>query len=215
MNASPAPTTEPQLNSTVLDQQVTFLVVGVDDLAHPMARLESLWLITLKTAASQIDFLPLYPDTTDPNWNSYHTPGVPILVPSSDYEFFSDMIILKNLEAEWSGVILLDLTGLNMLVEIAGDRINPSSDHSTYEKLGLPKAWEEPDDSLLKQMNVLLFLCENPGAFSSFERISYLMESIPDHFRSDLAIEDLWGHWQLMSNLNFDLQCYCAWQVSP
>jgi hypothetical protein len=190
-----------------LGYQETFLVIGVDDLSQPQAILESAWLITIKSASSLIDFVPLYPDIIPPH--------DPILVSTTDYREYKNLEIIQKYKANWAGLILLDLTGLNMVVEVAGERLFQEPVYNNYDHLGLPRAWEVPVESLQKQENIVVFLCENSHPFFSYESIQYLMGFIPDHFRSNLSKDELWGKWQLLSNLNFNLTCHYSWQDNP
>jgi hypothetical protein len=186
-----------------LQYQETFLIIGVDNLSQSEAILESAWLITIKSASSQIDFLPLYPDIMSPH--------DPMLVSTLNYGDYKNLEFLEKYHANWAGVIILDLTGLNMVVEVAGDRDYQASSYDNDDHLGLPRAWEAPIESLQKQKNIVMFLCENTYPFFSYESIHYLMGFIPDHFRSSLSDDELWENWQLLSNLNFNLTCHYSW----
>lgn len=189
--------------SSDLQNQETFLIIGVDDLSQSEAILESAWLITIKSASSQIDFRPLYPNSMSPH--------DPMLVSTLDYHDYKNLEFLEKYHANWAGVILLDLTGLNMVVEVAGDRDYQTSSCDNDDHLGLPRAWESPIESLQKQKNIVMFLCENTNPFFSYESIQYLMGFIPDHFQSNLSNDELWENWQLLSNLNFNLTCHYSW----
>jgi hypothetical protein len=190
-----------------LGNQETFLIIGVDDLSQPEAILESAWLVTIKSASSQIDFVPLYPYTTSPH--------DPIYVSTYNYREYRNLEIIQKQNVDWVGVILLDLTGFNMVVEVAGERPFQGSVYNSCEHLGLPRAWEAPIESLQKQKNIVVFLCENSHPFFSYESIQYLMGYIPNHIRSSLSEDELWGSWQLLTNLNYNLTCHYSWQDNP
>jgi hypothetical protein len=107
------------------------------------------------------------------------------------------------------------MVGLNMVVEVAGERLTPVSTYDKNQHLGLPRAWEFPDESLQNQKNIVMFLCENTHPFFSYEMIQYLMDFIPDHYRSSLSEDELWSNWQSLCNMKFNLKCNYSWQVSP
>jgi hypothetical protein len=192
-----------------------FLIAGVDDFTQPLARLESVWLVTLRADSSQIELLPLYPVSNAPHLKTYLTRHDPILVPTDDFDVLRGIEVIRKQEVDWSGMIMLDLIGLNMVVEIAGERHNPDSNHHDGKNNDLPKVWETPDIALQKQKNIITFLCGNSKPFSLHENIKYLIEFIPDHFKSTLSIEDLWQQWQLFSNINFNLTCQYSWEETP
>lgn len=186
-----------------LEYQETFLIIGVNNLSQPEAILESAWLITIKSASSQIDFVPLYPEIISPH--------EPILVSTLNYREYKNLEIFQKHNVNWAGVILLDLTGLNMVIEVAGERDLQASIHDNNDHLGLPRAWESPAESLQKQKNIVMFLCKNSHPFFSYESIHYLIGFFPEHFMSSLSEDELWEHWQLLSNLNFNLTCHYSW----
>lgn len=196
-----------QASDSKLGNEETYLVIGVDDLSQPKAILESAWLITIKSSSSQIDLVPLYPENIPPH--------EPILISTNDFDEYKDIEVIKKHEVNWAGVILLDMVGLNMVVEVAGERLTPVSTYDKNQHLGLPRAWEFPDESLQKQKNIIVFLCGNTQPFFSYEMIQYLMEFIPDHYRSSLSVDELWSNWQSLCNMNFNLKCIYSWQVSP
>jgi hypothetical protein len=198
-----SPSADIQDLNSELQYQETFLIIGVDNLSQPEAILESAWLITIKSASSQIDFIPLYPDIMSPH--------NPILVSTLNYREYENLEIIQKHNVNWTGVILLDLTGLNMVVEVAGEQDYTSSTQDNNDHLGLPRAWEAPTESLQKQKNIVMFLCENSHPFFSYTSIQYLMGFIPDHFKSSLSQDELWENWQLLSNLNFNPTCHYSW----
>ncbi|MGD8457795.1 MAG: hypothetical protein PVF83_15540 [Anaerolineales bacterium] len=187
--------------------QETFLIIGVDSLSQPDAILESAWLVTIDSINSYIDFVPLYPNTIRTH--------DPIYVSTLDYHQFEDLQYMQTQDIDWSGVILLDSNGLNVVIGVAGELSFQDIADSVSDPLDLPRAWEAPTESLQIQKNIVVFLCENPHPFFSYESIEYIMGFFPEHFRSNLSKDELWGKWQLISNLNFNLTCHYSWQDNP
>ncbi len=202
---------EPQNLNSIAQNQNSYLIIGVDDLSNPIARLESAWLLTLKSDISQIDLIPLYPVATAPHLNTYQSPHIPILVSTTDFENLKGIDVIGQQGVSWSGVIMHDLIALNIIVEIAGERHDFQSGQENLRIPDLPKAWEDPDNALQKQKNIIMFLCDNIQPFTSHETIQYLITYIPDHFRSTLSTDDLWSKWQLLSNIHLDLACHYLW----
>jgi hypothetical protein len=215
MDDDPPPPSDTQFPIIASQNENVFLIVGVDDLSQPLARLESVWLVTLKSDNAQIALLPLYPVAAAPYLSAYLSPHAPILVPTTNFEYLSGIEVIHKQVASWSGVIMLDLVGLNIVVEIAGERHNPVSVNDDYQNINLPKVWEDPANTLQKQENIIMFLCENSQPFFSHENIQYLITYIPDHYRSTMSTDDLWGQWQLLSNIKFDLTCQYSWPDNP
>lgn len=211
MSDDTPPPPETQITLSMAQNQNSYLIIGVDDLSNPIARLESAWLVILDSDSSQIDLLPLYPVATAPYLNVYQSPHLPILVSTTDFEMLKGIEVIRRQEVSWSGVIMHDLVGLNYLVEIAGERHDFQTGYENPTIPKLPKAWEDPDNALQKQKNIIMFLCENTQPFTSYETIQYLITYIPDHFRSTLSIDELWHQWQLLSNITLELTCHYLW----
>jgi hypothetical protein len=211
MNDDTPPSSEPQIPVSASQNEENFLIIGVDQLSNPIARLESVWLVSLKSNYAQIDLHPLYPVATAPYLSAYLSPHLPILVSTTEFEMLSGIEVIHKQGVSWSGVIMHDLAGLNVIVEMAGERLDPLIGHDDNPDLKLPKAWEDPPNALQKQKNIIMFLCENTHPFSSHENVQYLITLIPDHFRSTLSIDELWNQWQLLSNIYPELICQYSW----
>ena len=97
-------------NNKLGGDEETYLVVGVDDLSQPIAILESAWLITIKSASSQIVLVPLYPDKSPPH--------EPKLVSTNDFDVFKDIKVIQKHEVD---AISHKITGIDIDIELPAD----------------------------------------------------------------------------------------------
>ena len=197
--------TEISLTQSLKKTQI--LIIGVDSLSSPLAKLESAWLVTIEEFSANLELKSYYPIPSDSNLFPYHISHEPILISTGDFEALRLNEILSKQNVYWTDVVMIDEFMLDAIVELAGTNQPTTPDPNDTVASSLPKVWENPGTAYLQQENLLRFLCDNTNPFSNLENIMFLLSFMPDHIRSTLSTDDLMLQWQLWSNQNFDISC--------
>jgi hypothetical protein len=204
LNSKTSPT---EISAIQPVQKTKILIIGVDTLSSPLAKLESAWLVTFEGGSLELELKSYYPVRSDTNLYSYQIPHQPILITTGNFEALRLNDIFTKQNVDWTDVVIIDEFMLDTIVELVGTN-HPSPPNPNNPIAGsLTKVWEDPEGAYLQQENLLIFLCAHSSPFSNLENILSLLGFMPDHMRSTLSTDDLMIQWQLWSNKNFEIVC--------
>ncbi len=188
-------------------QKTQILIIGVDTLSSPLAKLESIWLVTFEGGSLELELKSYYPVRSETSLFPYQISHQPSLITTGDFETLRLNEILTKQNADWTDVIMIDEFLMDAIVELAGTNQPYTPDPNNTIAGSLIKVWEDPETAYIQQENLILFLCNHSSPFSNLENIMFLLDFMPDHIRSSLSTENLMIQWQFWSSQNFEITC--------
>lgn len=192
--------------------QRNLLVVGVDRLASPSPRLESVWLVVYFPGRSPVTLLPIYPAL--PGTLSQGEPALeeafgmaPNGKPSAAF--------LRRLRQErlwWSGYLLLDEGGLAVLLDsLGGIELGGSRVDGARALASLPSPEVDRLGALDAQAELLRAACKAAGQESPLpatpQELARLLDAIRAHYRTDLDLPAILQEWILGAGEQTALAC--------
>lgn len=187
--------------------QYVILIVGVDDLSSTAGVMQSAWAAVYTPQWLQVSLTPLYPVESSIG-TVYSQAHNPILVPTSDLNYFSNLGFLTRQIPAWDYVLILDSTAMSRLIgrtEISAG----SQTTNTYLSMlsQIPKAWLDPQSALIAQARIVQYLCAHPKAFAGTASLENIIESLRTHFITNIPILDFQADWNIFNDDQYTLQC--------
>ncbi len=211
--ATPSPSPiKPEASARRVSHQRNILILGVDDLESPAARLESVWMILYLTDTATITLMPIYPsvstgDGQAPQEDAYLAANFHLTQEGAPERSFFD--VLQGWGMWWSGYVLLDKSALTQIVAW----LNPLNQDRRLESVQIilesPNPSEDFNAAYESQTWLVQRLCDSirqldqPNALD----VSGITALFPSHLRTDLDVSEMIEEWRGMLAQRGGLRC--------
>lgn len=190
------------------EPQRNILVIGVDRLDMPTARLESAWLVMHYPKTFEFTLIPLYPSLQADPSAPLAQPNQPININTSDLNALKSLEIVTAQDIWVSDVLVLDKVGLLEILNLLGG-INVGNIYLRPDQAidTLSPPWLDPRRALLTQRLLLASICQHSTAFAGPARLERILALMPDHLATTLQPFELSTYWTWQANHGFNLTC--------
>jgi hypothetical protein len=191
--------------------QHNLILIQADDLTNPDPRLISIWLLGYLIDSPKISLILIYPVNSDADQTKIEELSDSFRVDADGELSLGFLTSLGTMGFQSNGYILTDEIGTKVLIdEIGGiDLQNGSGVVSGTEALSVSiPPWEDITSAINYQKVVAQGICNRMDRVSEKTNLFiFVMDLLPDHFRSDVSLEFAAQDWEQISSFGGDLSC--------
>jgi hypothetical protein len=205
-SSPPNPTNPPALaSSPTYHNQINVLLIWVDNLKKDRPRLISFYLVLFKPDQPTLTLLLLYPSPKEPYKNLAEEFK---LTPSGELDaaFTSK---LQSFEFGYQGYRVIDEDGFTQWIDWLGgiDTGTGRQDGATV-LAHMPRPWDDFNLAQEQQKKIATGICNKMNLLPVDTNWSGLLASlIPDHFQTDLSIQETILAWQDLAGSQEKFRC--------
>jgi hypothetical protein len=196
---------DPEPKVTIPDNdQFNLLVIGVDSVEKPEAKLESIWLVAYLENSDKVTLLPVFPSTDKPDQNNMLADAFRLDGSQPGDEFWEAM---QSAGVWWKGYIISDwITTMKMVDAIGGIYIDEELMNGTQIVRGIPTWKDDPQLAVEQQMVLLDGVCQRltQNKTTTWEVIN---EMFLNQFHGGVKATSFVTKWSSIVSTNEDLTC--------
>ena len=156
------------------NDQFNLLIIGVDDIHHVDAQLESIWLAAHAENSNQITLIPVFPSSDDPNYNMILSESFSIEQDKPSEAFWDEM---KKENFWWTGYIIGDKDLMIRLIDSLGGINVQNQQMDGLQAVSSITSWKDDTQISIHQQRIF------------FESVCYRI--FTDQFASSRMINDI------------------------
>ena len=186
------------------NDQYNLLIIGVDDINHADAQLESIWLAAHAKNSSKITLIPVFPSQDDPDQN---------LILAESFSFEGDMPgkafwdEMRKTNFWWKGYLVSDKKTSIKLVDVLGGVGIHNQDMNGEQAVGSITSWKDDARIAVNHQKMFLESICNRISTNQPPSLKIINEIIDQDFRSDTRTKIFIADWTVKNSKNENLTC--------
>ncbi|MFN2236763.1 MAG: hypothetical protein ACK2U1_21240 [Anaerolineales bacterium] len=134
------------------NDQFNLLIIGVDDLSHVDAQLESIWLAAYAENSNHITLIPVFPSSDDPDQNMILSDSFSIEQGKPREEFWDEM---RKENFWWKGYVISDKDSTIRIIDLLGGIDMQNQQMDGLQAVRSITSWNDDTQLSIKQQRIL------------------------------------------------------------